>query len=461
MKMANALADAWERGDFQWRCRAQLENAQRERVCWVKLRGHPHWPAQVLLGDAAVRFFPRLTGREGDGECMPQQWPCMFFGTGDVAMVSTGGITPFATGIERRFVAVCKRYDFFVSVGEAWGYLQKERVWPSGSISGRRWWNHPALDGRAVLKAVGIGRKPKYDTIRRSVYAADVGRPSASAVEEAVSCTCKPGKDDGDGMKYCRDDNCLNVASRFWCDPKNCPVGDRCANVPFFRRKSPRLAPFYTSDERGWGLRVEEDVCRGDFIIGYVGEILDLKELERRLDEAQRNGRSKNYIMDLGKEQFVDAERRGNKSRFINSSCDPNCDAQKWMDTARGQTHVGIFALHDIKAGSEITFNYFQDFVLTDKKDDMKFECKCGADTCCMINPEDREWIMKTIGRRINVKWDDGWYMGTVESYSAEKKKFKIAYDDGDVEQLALGVAIKQGGKKGAIKFRFLKKENR
>lgn len=42
--------------------------------------------------------------------------------------------------------------------------------------------------------------------------------------------------------------------------------------------------------------------------------------------------------------------------RFINHSCDPNCETQKWNVGA--ELAVGFFALHDIAAGEELTFNY-------------------------------------------------------------------------------------------------------
>ncbi len=44
---------------------------------------------------------------------------------------------------------------------------------------------------------------------------------------------------------------------------------------------------------------------------------------------------------------FIDAALKGNESRFMNHSCDPNCVAQRW--TVRGEVRVGMFALRDIK----------------------------------------------------------------------------------------------------------------
>ena len=74
----------------------------------------------------------------------------------------------------------------------------------------------------------------------------------------------------------------------------------------------------------------------------------------------------------LNKDRFIDSREKGNLARFINSSCDPNCEAQVWVDEETKLQHVGIFAVKNIKAGEELTFDYqFQNF------DKSKFECMC------------------------------------------------------------------------------------
>lgn len=65
----------------------------------------------------------------------------------------------------------------------------------------------------------------------------------------------------------------------------------------------------------------------------------------------------------------------GNLARFMNHSCQPNCETQKW--TVNGDTRVGLFATDDIAAGSELTFNYNLECVGKEKK-----ICRCGAPNC-------------------------------------------------------------------------------
>ena len=55
-------------------------------------------------------------------------------------------------------------------------------------------------------------------------------------------------------------------------------------------------------------------------------------------------------------EHFIDASDRGNISRFINHSCDPVAETQKW--TVDGELRVGFFAKRRIARGEEITFDY-------------------------------------------------------------------------------------------------------
>lgn len=53
---------------------------------------------------------------------------------------------------------------------------------------------------------------------------------------------------------------------------------------------------------------------------------------------------------------LIDATRKGNDARFINHSCEPNCQAEYW--TVEGQECVGIFTVQTIKTGEEITYDY-------------------------------------------------------------------------------------------------------
>ncbi|XP_017305346.1 dentin sialophosphoprotein-like [Diaphorina citri] len=60
----------------------------------------------------------------------------------------------------------------------------------------------------------------------------------------------------------------------------------------------------------------------------------------------------------------------------MNHSCEPNCTAEKW--TVSGDTRVGLFALRDVPAGTELVFNY----ELQKADNDGMRRCMCGAASC-------------------------------------------------------------------------------
>lgn len=65
----------------------------------------------------------------------------------------------------------------------------------------------------------------------------------------------------------------------------------------------------------------------------------------------------------------------GCEARFINHSCNPNCDIEKW--NVLGEWRIGIFANRDIPAEEELSYDYnFQSFGLKHKR------CFCGEANC-------------------------------------------------------------------------------
>lgn len=207
-------------------------------------------------------------------------------------------------------------------------------------------------------------------------------------------------------LRLCCSNTCENYALRMFCDPRRCPAGRFCANVPFSMRVSsrgggnnggeggsvgsveefvpdlppvPKLRPFLT-ERRGWGLKTMAPIAKGSFVIEYVGEVITDRECESRLWACKASGETNYYLMQLGAGRIIDARLKGNFSRLINSSCDPNCETQKWTDAASDETRVGIFALRDIAANEELSYDYcFQHFGTTASH---SFRCECGAANC-------------------------------------------------------------------------------
>jgi hypothetical protein len=110
-------------------------------------------------------------------------------------------------------------------------------------------------------------------------------------------------------------------------------------------------APHVVCSRSGWGVRALQTISPGAFIIEYVGEVIDDAELSARMRTASATGQHSYYIMELGQGLYVDARTKGNMARLLNSSCQPNCETQKWTDAATGEQRIGIFAKREIAPG--------------------------------------------------------------------------------------------------------------
>ena len=107
----------------------------------------------------------------------------------------------------------------------------------------------------------------------------------------------------------------------------------------------------------------------------YVGEVIDANETARRLKRYSKNNHRHHYMMGLRNGAVIDATTYGNYSRFVNHSCSPNAETQKWI--VGKQLRVGFFAVKNIAEGDEIVFDYaFERF---GKKAQ---ECYCGSEKC-------------------------------------------------------------------------------
>ncbi|KAL3840048.1 hypothetical protein ACJIZ3_024639 [Penstemon smallii] len=190
-------------------------------------------------------------------------------------------------------------------------------------------------------------------------------------IDEVMVCHCKPPSD---GRRGCGS-KCLNRMLNIECVRGTCPCGEFCSNQQFQKRKYARLK-WIRCGKKGHGLQVLENISEGQFLIEYVGEVLDVPAYEARQREYALNGHKHFYFMTLNGSEVIDACAKGNLGRFINHSCDPNCRTEKWM--VNGEVCVGLFAVRDIKKGEEVTFdyNYVRVFGAAAKK------CVCGSPNC-------------------------------------------------------------------------------
>ncbi|CAA2991987.1 histone-lysine N-methyltransferase ASHH2-like [Olea europaea subsp. europaea] len=193
----------------------------------------------------------------------------------------------------------------------------------------------------------------------------------SQTIDEIMVCHCKPPSEGrmGCGAK------CLNRMLNIECVQGTCPCGELCSNQQFQKRKYAKLK-WFRCGRKGYGLQAHEHISEGQFLIEYVGEVLDVHAYEARQREYALEGHKHFYFMTLNGSEIIDACAKGNLGRFINHSCNPNCRTEKWM--VNGEVCVGLFALRDIKQGEEVTFdyNYVRVFGAAVKK------CVCGSTNC-------------------------------------------------------------------------------
>ncbi|KAK9845360.1 hypothetical protein WJX81_004380 [Elliptochloris bilobata] len=212
-------------------------------------------------------------------------------------------------------------------------------------------------------------RKPAvWQLVHDNVYTHRA--PKEQDEDDIMICHCRPIFAGGVG---CGPD-CLNRVLNMECVPGYCPCGEQCSNQMFSRRQYARLDK-RRAGAKGFGLFTEQGLSEGQFIIEYIGEVLEEEEYVRRKEFYQESGQRHYYFMNVGNGEVIDACRKGALGRFINHSCDPNCETQKWV--VRGELAIGLFALRDIQAGEELTFDY--NF---ERYGDKPMRCLCGARNC-------------------------------------------------------------------------------
>lgn len=126
----------------------------------------------------------------------------------------------------------------------------------------------------------------------------------------------------------------------------------------------------------GKGAFARKFIPKGTRIVEYKGQRIDDDEADRRYDDdAMAVHHTFLFALDSG--TVIDAGVRGNDARFINHSCDPNCEAVEEDD------RIFIESLRDIQKGEELLYDYSYEregrMTAAWKK---LYACRCGAKNC-------------------------------------------------------------------------------
>lgn len=146
------------------------------------------------------------------------------------------------------------------------------------------------------------------------------------------------------------------------------------------RQKTPTTARFIVKNSRihGRGVIAARPIKAGARVIEYTGERISWKEADRR-PSADPDDPHHTFMFSLADgKHVIDAAVNGNAARWINHSCDPNCETEETEDG-----RVFIQAIRDIRKGEELNYDYnlIFDERITPKLKKL-FECRCGAEGC-------------------------------------------------------------------------------
>ena len=133
----------------------------------------------------------------------------------------------------------------------------------------------------------------------------------------------------------------------------------------------------------GKGVFATRMIRKGTCIIEYVGERISHEEADRR-HAKKAHGDNHTFLFTIDAKTVIDGGVGGNESRFINHSCDPNCEVI--IDDG----HLLIEATRTIRPGEEIVYQYMITRAPDDPPDiEQIFACRCGAASCTgsMLEP--------------------------------------------------------------------------
>lgn len=139
---------------------------------------------------------------------------------------------------------------------------------------------------------------------------------------------------------------------------------------------NPRRIQVRRSGIHGKGVFALQNIAAGETLIEYVGEVITWEEAQARHphDPSDPNH---TFYFHVSEDRVIDALVGGNSSRWINHSCDGNCEAQEH------DGRIFIKARRAIAAGEELHYDY--GLIIEERytaKLKAEYPCCCGAASC-------------------------------------------------------------------------------
>jgi uncharacterized protein len=127
---------------------------------------------------------------------------------------------------------------------------------------------------------------------------------------------------------------------------------------------------------QGRGVFATRRIKEGTRLIEYRGERVSDDEADRRYpfyDEERHH----TFLFRLDSGDAIDAGPSRSIAKYINHSCDPNCEA------VEEDGRIFIYAIRDIARGEELAYDY--NYVLDEPHtaaNKKLYPCNCGAGKC-------------------------------------------------------------------------------
>jgi uncharacterized protein len=126
----------------------------------------------------------------------------------------------------------------------------------------------------------------------------------------------------------------------------------------------------------GRGVFAQRRIRKGARVVEYLGDRVSHDEADNRYSHKPVED-NHTFLFIVNRSTVIDGGTNGNDARYINHSCDPNCESL--IEDRR----VFIEAIRTIQPGDELTYDYQ---IGRDKEDpanvDEIYACRCGASSC-------------------------------------------------------------------------------
>lgn len=121
----------------------------------------------------------------------------------------------------------------------------------------------------------------------------------------------------------------------------------------------------------------------GARVVEYRGKRITHAQADRKYDGTLDSGHT--FLFTLNDKYIVDANEGGNIARWLNHSCDPNCESEVVVDRNGDEKKDRVFinTLRAIEPGEELTYDY--GIVLEvphTRRLKQLWACRCGAAEC-------------------------------------------------------------------------------